>query len=273
MSNVQRETTLRYIGCYQGTSSGEERRAIVEDFKGRFCDTDSFPVHRCNTMVCPVCQIPMNIRGEDGFLLCVVCGTTQVHTERSQAVSCSGEDADVQVLANKRETNFRDFLHLLQGKKLNPVLESHMPEILVNLAGCRGQVPCVQEEIISGLKAMGLRKFIKYVVLIEARLLGLQLTRIPIQAENRLCAMFLTIVDPYERNKPASRKHFISYAYCAWQFCRIENMPQFFGLFRLLKDERKIEQQDDIFRKICAEVGWQFESALRGNSIFSVQNK
>lgn len=121
----------------------------------------------------------------------------------------------------------------------------------------------IQDDIIDGLSAMGLRKFSKYVVLIEARLRGIPVVQIPLQSENRMCAMFLTIVDPYERNKPAHRKHFISYSYCAWQFCRIENLSQYFSYFRLLKDVKKIEQQDQIFQAICAEVGWKFDSPLR----------
>ena len=271
MENVVsgREIVIKYIDYFKNAETPDIRIAIAEDFKGRFCGF-CIPVHRCNLMICPDCRIPMNIRGDDGFLVCTKCNTTQINCDQQHSTS-NGEDADVHMVSAKREQNFRDFLHLLQGKKLNPLVEAKMPVIeqalgrlvqnwnVANLEFSKN----LQDDIIDGLSAMGLRKFSKYVVLIEARLRGIPVVQIPLQSENRMCAMFLTIVDPYERNKPAHRKHFISYSYCAWQFCRIENLPQYFSYFRLLKDVKKIEQQDQIFQAICVEVGWKFDSPLR----------
>lgn len=268
MENVVsgREIVIQYMDYFKNAETPEIRHAVAEDFKGRFCGF-CIPVHRCNLMICPDCRIPMNIRGDDGFLVCTKCNTTQINCDRQHSTS-NGEDADLHMVSAKREQNFRDFLHLLQGKKLNPSVEAKMPVIeqalgrLVN-SGNLEFSKNIQDDIIDGLSAMGLRKFSKYVVLIEARLRGIPVVQIPLQSENRMCAMFLTIVDPYERNKPAHRKHFISYSYCAWQFCRIENLSQYFSYFRLLKDVKKIEQQDQIFQAICAEVGWKFDSPLR----------
>jgi len=262
-----REVIIQYILQYKKAQSASQRADVVEDFLGRFGPA-TVPVHRCNIMVCPTCEIPMNIRSDDGFLLCVRCKTTQVHSERPLFVGPNGggDDADLHIVSNKKENNFRDYLHLLQGKKLNPQLEASFPRIVQSLQGLvASEAPSrgVSEAIVDGLATLGLRKFAKYVVLIEARLRKVPVTQIPLQFENRMCSMFLIIVDPYERNKPVHRKHFISYAYCAWQFCRIENWVQFFPLFRLLKDEKKIEQQDLIFQPICVEVGWKFESPLR----------
>jgi hypothetical protein len=250
-----------------------ECAAILQDFVGRYCDNVA-PVHRCNIMLCPVCEIPMNIMTDDGFLLCLGCRATQVHTERTSfSGQGAGDDADVHIISNKRESNFRDFLHLLQGKKLNPALEAKMPLInrsLLGLLPSWSSLPLcssvVQSSIVETLTSIGLRKFSKYVVLIEARLRNIPVPAIPIQVENRLCAMFLIIVDPYERHKPPSRKHFISYAYCAWQFCRIEKLPQYLPYFRLLKDEKKINQQDVVFKLVCAEVSWDFVSPVAPGS-------
>ena len=263
MENVVsgREIAIKYIDYFKNAETPDLRHAVAEDFKGRYCGF-SIPVHRCNLMICPDCRIPMNIRGDDGFLVCTKCNTTQINCDRQHSTS-NGEDADLHMVSAKREQNFRDFLHLLQGKKLNPLVEAKMPAIELALGRLVATAGNIQDDIIDGLSAMGLRKFSKYVVLIEARLRGIPVVQIPLQSENRMCAMFLTIVDPYERNKPAHRKHFISYSYCAWQFCRIENLSQYFSYFRLLKDVKKIEQQDQIFQAICAEVGWKFDSPLR----------
>lgn len=266
---AEAQETVRSYLLRHSTATEAECAAIVQDFVGRYCENSS-PVHRCNTMLCPTCQIPMNIMHDDGFLLCVKCLATQVHTERTSFNGQSGgDDADIHLISNKRESNFRDFLHLLQGKKLNPALEAKMPLIAKSLghlvpswasfALCSSTV---QSAIVENLTTLGLRKFSKYVVLIESRLRKIPVPAIPLQVENRLCTMFLIIVDPYERHKPASRKHFISYAYCAWQFCRIEKLPHHLPYFRLLKDEKKIMQQDHVFKLVCDELSWEFASPI-----------
>ena len=266
---AEAQETVRTYLMRHSSANEAECAAIVQDFVGRYCEKSS-PVHRCNTMLCPTCQIPMNIMHDDGFLLCVRCLATQVHTERTSFNGQSGgDDADIHLISNKRESNFRDFLHLLQGKKLNPALEAKMPLIAKSLghlvpswssfALCSSTV---QSAIVENLTTLGLRKFSKYVVLIESRLRKIPVPAIPLQIENRLCTMFLIIVDPYERHKPASRKHFISYAYCAWQFCRIEKIPHHLPYFRLLKDEKKIMQQDHVFKQVCDELSWEFASPI-----------
>ena len=263
-----RETVLHYMQQFKAALSPEEKLFVTQDFIGRYSVEGNFPIHRCNTMMCPTCEIPMNIRNSDGFLICVQCNTTQVHTERFgvSGTSCSSDDADVQNTSAKRENNFREFLHLLQGKKPNMDFEEKMPSITRKLSrmvlAITGGDFKAQDRIVDSLCSMGLRKFGKFAVLIESRIRGIPMIRLPIQLENRMCAMFLIIVDPHERHKLPHRKHFLSYAYCAWQFCRIEKMPQFFCLFRLLKDQKKIAHQDQVFKNICAEVGWPFDSPL-----------
>jgi hypothetical protein len=261
-----REIGIRYICRYQDKETGDdEKLAIILDFQGRFCVSGDPPIQQCNTMMCQRCNIPMFIRNEDGFLMCKTCCTTEAYSERVPYIGLNTiDDADSTAQSSKKVSNFRDYLHLLQGKKANVKLESDLPAML-DYISLRPSEDVTVDSITKMLVHLGKRKYIKYMALLESRLRkASQEPRVPqmsLQLENKFCSNFLMLVDPYERHKPPSRKHFMSYAYCGWQFCRIENTPEFFVLFRLLKDPAKIEKQDETFAKICPEIGWTFESS------------
>jgi len=260
-----REIGIRYICRYQDKETGDdEKLAIILDFQGRFCVSGDPPIQQCNTMMCQRCNIPMFIRNEDGFLMCKSCCTTEAYSERVPYIGLNTiDDADSTAQSSKKVSNFRDYLHLLQGKKANVKLESDLPA-MINYIALRPSEEVSVDFITKMLVHLGKRKYIKYMALLESRLGGSSappIAQMSLQLENKFCSNFLMLVDPYERHKPPSRKHFMSYAYCGWQFCRIENTPEFFVLFRLLKDPAKIEKQDETFAKICPEIGWTFESS------------
>lgn len=260
-----REIGIRYICRYQDKETGDdEKLAIILDFQGRFCVSGDPPIQQCNTMMCQRCNIPMFIRNEDGFLMCKSCCTTEAYSERVPYIGLNTiDDADSTAQSSKKVSNFRDYLHLLQGKKANVKLELDLPA-MINYIALRPSEEVSVDFITKMLVHLGKRKYIKYMALLESRLGGSSappIAQMSLQLENKFCSNFLMLVDPYERHKPPSRKHFMSYAYCGWQFCRIENTPEFFVLFRLLKDPAKIEKQDETFAKICPEIGWTFESS------------
>jgi hypothetical protein len=269
---IGREVGIQYIFRYQQCDcSDEEKLAIVSDFKGRFCGTAATPVQQCNTMICQRCNVPMFVSNDNGFLMCKTCGTIEAHSDRVPYVGINNiDDADSTAQSTKKVSNFRDYLHLLQGKKINIKLEADYPLMLdyVTVRNVTDLDTITVEFITKMLVCLGKRKYIKYMALLESRLRNVPLLQMSLQLENKFCSNFLMLTDPYERHKPPSRKHFMSYAYCGWQFCRIEKCPEFNVLFRLLKDPAKIVKQDDTFAKICPEIGWIFEpSAYFSNKI------
>ena len=77
--------------------------------------------------------------------------------------------------------------------------------------------------------------------------------------------MFQLIQESFVRNKPASRKNFLSYSYILHQFLRLLNLDEFCKYFPLLKSDDKLRQQDEIFKKIVEDmkkidktVDWEF---------------
>jgi len=66
--------------------------------------------------------------------------------------------------------------------------------------------------------------------------------------------MFRQIQEPFIKHKPPSRKNFLSYAYILYQFFKILGLNEFAKYFPLLKSADKLRQQDEIFKKIVADM-------------------
>jgi hypothetical protein len=258
-------TSIDYISKFRDCTSDEIRNNIILEFESRFCKTKNFPVHRCNILFCTECNSVLYLQPDDGVYVCLDCGTTECQGDRLfiTSVSNNGEDADILVNIDKKVNSFRDFLHNLQGKKQLPVVANFIEKFKNTLiAEGIDPVALCKKDIMEKLVATKNRKFSRFIDIIFSGLHGCDSIKMSLALEIKFASRFQSIIDPYERNRPAYRKHFLSYSYCAWQFCRLEDTVEFMGLFKLLKDRKKIVQQDTIFKMICDELNWNFESPL-----------
>ena len=76
--------------------------------------------------------------------------------------------------------------------------------------------------------------------------------------EERLCNLFMEIQGPYARFCPAERVNFLNYYYTVYKLCELLDQTQFLPYFPMLKDREKRIEQDDIWKKICKELAWEF---------------
>lgn len=82
--------------------------------------------------------------------------------------------------------------------------------------------------------------------------------KLPAALEDRLKAMFAEIQEPFERNCPPKRKNFLSYAYTLYKFCELLGEDEYLQHFPLLKSNVKLYAQDQIWKKICRDLMWEF---------------
>ena len=70
--------------------------------------------------------------------------------------------------------------------------------------------------------------------------------------------MFIAVQPAFEKHCPKDRKNFLSYSYCLFKFFQLLGLDDFLDTFTLLKGRDKLAKQDDIFKKICEELDWDF---------------
>lgn len=74
--------------------------------------------------------------------------------------------------------------------------------------------------------------------------------------------MFCQIQSPFLKWAPPKRRNFLSYSYCIRKMVQLLEQDQYIESFGLLKARDKLQVQDDIWKKICAELGWEFIPSL-----------
>jgi hypothetical protein len=80
----------------------------------------------------------------------------------------------------------------------------------------------------------------------------------PPDLEERLRHMFCQIQVPFLKFSPSQRKNFLSYSFCLHKMMQLLEKDQYLESFPLLKSREKLHQQDMIWQKICADLGWDF---------------
>lgn len=87
---------------------------------------------------------------------------------------------------------------------------------------------------------------------------GVPAPDLPPDLEAQLKSMFLETQEPFRRHRPKGRKNFLSYAYTLHKFCELLGEDQYLPHFQLLKSSEKLFKQDQIWKKICDELRWEF---------------
>ena len=72
--------------------------------------------------------------------------------------------------------------------------------------------------------------------------------------EHNLKLMFMAIQEPYELFKD-TRHNFTSYSYIIYKFCDLLDYTEFLSQLKLHKDEAKVYEHDQIWKKICQYMG------------------
>ena len=73
---------------------------------------------------------------------------------------------------------------------------------------------------------------------------------------------FIAMQPAFEKHCPKDRKNFLSYSYCLYKFFQLLGFEDYLNSFTLLKGRDKLHRQDQIFRKICVELNWEFVPSI-----------
>lgn len=108
------------------------------------------------------------------------------------------------------------------------------------------------------LKKLKINKYYEHVPHIINRLNGLPMPNLTPDLEEKLRNMFKQIQPAFLRYSPPDRKNFLSYSYCLHKFCQLLGRDEYLPFFPLLKSREKLFLQDQIWKKICEELGWDY---------------
>jgi len=195
-------------------------------------------------------------------LVCDSCGLV-VASLISEELTYREEQETSEKVVNysyKRENHFNEWLSQFQAQEMTTIPDEVMNQLRGELKKIKiKNLEDITHTKIRGLlKKLKLNKYYEHVPYITNILNGIRAPNMPQELEERLRIMFKDIQKPFDDNCPSERKNFLSYSYVLYKFCELLGEDEYLQYFPLLKSKSKLYAQDQIWKKICHDLRWEF---------------
>ena len=237
--------------------TSQSHQAYLKNVDERFIDVNDYVI---NHEIC-ACNggelIPVE---SDGILVCNKCGRQYSYLIDSDKPSYKEPPQEVCFYAYKRINHFKEILAQFQGKETTQIPEEVIEGIKMQIKKERISVSrehlsyTVCKEI---LKKLNLNKYYEHINFIKHKL-GITPPIMSPQLEDKLCNLFLEIEKYFSKHCPNVRINFLNYYFVLYKFCELLGENKYLSEIPMLKDDDKKVEQDDIWRKICDDIGWPF---------------
>tara|TARA_B100001093_G_C26749603_1_gene980494 strand:- start:237 stop:1364 length:1128 start_codon:yes stop_codon:yes gene_type:complete len=262
-SNINLEKSTKLNSFFKLNDSNEHKEKsnnIVKSYLCRvdesFLDMNSY-IH--STEICSFCNkgelIPVD---EDGVLVCNTCSKYVHFLIENEKPSYKEPPKEVCFYAYKRINHFREILAQFQAKETTQIPDKVIEDIKYQIKKERinkDQINNVKAKEI--LKKLGYNKYYEHIPFIKD-IIGIKPPVMNPELEETLCNLFMDIQRPYAKFCPDDRVNFLNYYYTVYKLCELLEQTQFLPFFPMLKDREKRIEQDNIWKKICDELEWEF---------------
>jgi hypothetical protein len=241
-------------------SSKNENNNIVQKYLCNiddvFLDVNKFV---CQTDVCEVCYkgelIPLE---DEGILLCNNCSRSIQYLIENEKPSYKEPPKEVCFYAYKRINHFKEILAQFQGKETTQIPQDVIENIKIQIKKERielSQITNIKTKEI--LKKLGYNKYYEHIPFIKDKL-GIKPPIMFPELEETLCNLFIELQSPYSKFCPDDRVNFLNYYYTAYKLCELLGEDDYLKHFPMLKDPEKRMEQDEIWKKICLDLDWEY---------------
>jgi hypothetical protein len=221
-----------------------------------FLDVNSFVYQ---TDVCQICHkgelIPLE---DEGIMLCNNCSRSIPYLIENDKPSYKEPPKEVCFYAYKRINHFKEILAQFQGKETTQIPPDVIENIKIQIKKQRielDQITNIKTKEI--LKNLGYNKYYEHIPFIKDKL-GIKPPIMSPELEETLCNLFIELQAPYSKYCPDDRVNFLNYYYTAYKLCELLNEEQYLEHFPMLKDPEKRMEQDEIWKKICMDLDWEY---------------
>ena len=209
--------------------------------------------------ICQSCYkgelIPLD---DEGVLICNSCYTNIQYLIENEKPSYKEPPKEICFYAYKKINHFKEILAQFQGKETTQI----PPEVVENL-----KLQIKKERIDKSkltylktkdiLKKLGFNKYYEHINFIKDKM-GIKPPIISQELEETLCNFFMEIQYPYAKHCPDYRVNFLHYYYVLFKLFELLGEDDYLKEIPMLKDRDKLIEQDNIWKKICAELDWEF---------------
>jgi hypothetical protein len=211
------------------------------------------------TDICNYCNRgEMTPLEDEGVLICNSCSISIPYLIENEKPSYKEPPKEICFYAYKRINHFKEILSQFQGKETTQI----PPDVIINIKLQMKKERISLKDITNQktkeiLKNLGYNKYYEHIQFIKEKL-GIKPQVMSAELEETLCNLFIELQAPYSKYCPDDRVNFLNYYYTAYKLCELLGKTQYLEHFPMLKDREKRIEQDTIWKKICAELDWEF---------------
>ena len=241
-------------------SKNEEKDHLINTYMSTIDDNTLPSNTEYNIEQCPICDLVLVMKHIESTLVCEKCGYTENIIIHSEKISYKDPPRESSYFAYKRINHFNEWLAQFQAKESTDIPQEVYDNIIIELKKERiinmnELTPLKLREILKKLKK---NKYYEHIPHIINKLNGIPPPVMSRETEEELRRMFKEIQLPFHKFCPANRKNFLSYSYVLHKFVQLLELDEFLPCFMLLKSREKLHQQDQIWKKICEHLKWQY---------------
>ena len=194
----------------------------------------------------------------EGLMVCNICFSSIRYLVDSDKPSYKEPPKEVSFYAYKRINHFREILAQFQAKETTLIPIEVIENIKLQIKKERLDLSLATNKSLKEvLKKLKYNKYYEHIPFIKDKL-GIKPPVMSLELEETLCNLFIELQTPYAKYCPLDRVNFLNYYYTIYKLCELLNQKQFLEYFPMLKDRDKRIEQDEIWKKICQELNWQF---------------
>jgi hypothetical protein len=238
------------------TNERKNIQSYMRNVDEKYLDITKFIVA---TDICRVCNKGEMIAVDyEGIMICNVCSNSVKYLVENEKPSYKEPPKEVCFYAYKRINHFREILAQFQAKETTQIPDEVIENIIQQIKKERIDLSHMTNRRTKEiLKKLGYNKYYEHIPFIKDKL-GIKPPIMSSELENTLCNLFMDIQGPYAKFCPDDRVNFLNYYYTVYKLCELLNQLHFLPYFPMLKDREKRIEQDEIWKNICEELGWEY---------------
>ena len=225
--------------------------------------------NKCTVKLCTKCGIEKTLIHSEGSYVCQNCGETEHIIVESEVPNHKDTACEKPKYPYKRINHLIEWLNQFQAKESTEIPDNIYNDIITEIKRQRieGKIknmPYIKLRgtIKSILKKLRYTSYYEHVPYIISKVTGTSPPILNREVEDRVKFMFKQIQEPFNKYCPPDRINFLNYSYILNKLFRILEMDKYAQCFPLLKSRDKLRQQDQIWKNICAHLGWSFHPSI-----------
>ena len=253
-------TFLKYFSAVAPVECGLSRKQMFDEYVQRMRLSNGPEVVQLMTEHCQQCNIAREEISSEGILVCPRCGSEEYALVVSDFPSFRDPPKERNNYAYKKINHLNEILNQFQAKESTIIPEDVMNEVILEIRKRRiaNIADLSEEDIRQILKKLNRSKYYEHRAHILSRLNGNPPPTITPEIEEKIRAMFQDIQAPFLLYCPNDRTNFLSYSYILYKFFELLELDEYKVYFPLLKSRDRLIAHDQIWKKICDYLQWEF---------------